>query len=342
MRSLEDIRKGELEYSVTYVPTLKISPAFIVAYSTKLESKPRRKTVYQNFYSSENSKKTYSGEMTPGSQKRLKEKCELLNAITPQKSYANSRTGTRTQFKLIFVTLTLAAPQKNTTDKEIKEFILKPFLRSMKKYGMKNYIWKAERQKNGNLHFHLFFDSFIYHTIIRKVWNQFQDKFHFIDDFEAKWEHRNPNSTDVEAIRDEKGVTQYMIKYMMKPKNEEEENSANDPAEIDIFGRLWDCSNRLKLKNDTADFATDQEFKELEQAVQAGDLAKVSLDFCTLYFYRGKRKDDYLPKSLTNRYKSFLSKVRNFVPPPEKQPKIRKLPEALKVGLFDTSAGWES
>lgn len=314
MATKAERRKAELEYSCTYIPTLKISPAFIVAYSTKVETKQRNKNVYWNFGTDDTKKKTYSGEMTEGSQKRLKEKCELLNAITTPKSYVNSRTGKRTSFKLIFVTLTLSAPQGKVTDKELKQFVLKPFIRTMKTKGMRNYIWKAERQKNGNLHFHLFMDSFIYHTVIRKVWNQYQEKFNFISQFEAKWGHRNPNSTDVEAIRDEKGVTNYMIKYMMKSPKEDKEEEEIGASEVDIFGRCWDCSERLKIKNNTAEFATDEEFDLINQAVESGHLVKHSMDFCTLFFYRGKRKEQYLPPTLMNRYKSYISKVRNFIP----------------------------
>jgi hypothetical protein len=60
-----------------------------------------------------------------------------------------------------------------------------------------------------------------------------------IDEFEKKFGHRNPNSTDVHAIWKVKNLVSYFIKYMSK-----------DAKGADVIkGKLWDCSANLKVKD---------------------------------------------------------------------------------------------
>lgn len=138
-----------------------------------------------------------------------------------------------------FVTLTLSYKQFHS-DNLIKRKLLTPFLQyAVKSWGVVNYVWRAEPQKNGNIHFHLLFDRFVDWMLIRDKWNALQNRLEYIDAFEQKHGHRNPNSTDVHALRKVKNVAAYICKYMSK------EDSCRK-----IEGRLWGCSSLLhKVKN---------------------------------------------------------------------------------------------
>ena len=53
-----------------------------------------------------------------------------------------------------FITLTLSDVQAHTDD-SIKEHMLQPFLYWLQRYYNCSYVWKAETQINGNIHFHI-------------------------------------------------------------------------------------------------------------------------------------------------------------------------------------------
>jgi len=79
---------------------------------------------------------------------------------TTGKQYTNGA-----KYKLTFITLTLPSKQAHT-DEEIKKVPFANFLQTLRrKYNMKYYIWKAEKQNNGNIHFHIITNSFIHHKI---------------------------------------------------------------------------------------------------------------------------------------------------------------------------------
>jgi hypothetical protein len=110
----------------------------------------------------------------------------------------------------------LPAPQFHS-DTEIKKKCLNQFLTELKtKHGLNHYCWKAELQCNGNIHFHIVADVFISHEVIRLVWNRCVNKLGYIDKFELKHNHRNPNSTDIEAVRNSKQIGKYISKYIGK------------------------------------------------------------------------------------------------------------------------------
>lgn len=78
-------------------------------------------------------------------------------------------------FKLAFLTLTLSDRQKHSDD-YIKEHMLQPFLYWLSRYYNCSYVWKAESQLNGNIHFHLTVDTFIPWKSVRAKWNKLLSK----------------------------------------------------------------------------------------------------------------------------------------------------------------------
>lgn len=140
----------------------------------------------------------------------------------------------RYSYKLAMITLTLASTQRET-DKQNKNYLLNHFLTIMRRsHGLKNYIWRAEKQKNGNIHYHIIVDKYFHHSIIKSEWNHVLLKSGYIGEFEKKHKHKNPNSTDVHALKNIKNVQAYLLKYMSKDENT-----------TDIEGRNWTCSHSI-------------------------------------------------------------------------------------------------
>lgn len=148
-----------------------------------------------------------------------------------------------------FVTLTLPAEQMHS-DKDLNKLALNPLIiKLQRKHGLKNYLWRAERQENGNLHYHLIADCYIHHTALRAAWNGILDGLGYIDKYRqnqqlfhakgftlridkvAKWPPEkqlkaynegtatnwsNPNSTDIHSLKKVKNTAAYIMKYVSK------------------------------------------------------------------------------------------------------------------------------
>ena len=158
-------------------------------------------------------------------------------------------------FRASFVTLTLPAQQAHT-DVELKK-CLDLFLQDIRRaYNVKNYVWRSELQNNGNIHFHLVFDVYIYHKIIRRYWlkalrhtgyvQAYQKKFFnmpfteykklrftpkAIQQYGAAILHKkvvkayaygkrtkwlSPNCTDVKSVHNVNQMSAYVSKYLAK------------------------------------------------------------------------------------------------------------------------------
>lgn len=166
----------------------------------------------------------------------------LVNAAAEKKVYHRAKDKWFT-FKVNFITLTLPDTSKPIKEHEFKTKLIHPFLQYMRKfYGLRNYIWKIEFQENGKLHIHFTTDTFIHLSVIRETWNRLLNNNGYLDDFEAKWGHRNPNSTDVHSVWKVRDLAAYLAKYLAK--NEQNTDKIN--------GRIWGCNHELSDKNKCA------------------------------------------------------------------------------------------
>jgi hypothetical protein len=124
----------------------------------------------------------------------------------------------RRKYKICHPIITLTLPYAQFhSDNEIKKEALNRFIELMKsKYDVRFYYWVAEKQLNGNLHFHILVDRFIDWQWIREAWNRRLEYLGYLDLFEQKNGHRNPNSTDVQIIRNLSKSSDYVTKYTSK------------------------------------------------------------------------------------------------------------------------------
>ena len=122
------------------------------------------------------------------------------------------------------------------SDNEIKRKCLTPFISTLqRKFDVWHYFWRAEPQKNGNIHFHLIVDSYIAHSRLRLEWNQCINKLEYVDRFAMKFGHNNPNSTDIHSFRKIHSPASYVIKYCCKSDGYRK-----------IEGRIHGCSDGLR------------------------------------------------------------------------------------------------
>lgn len=143
--------------------------------------------------------------------------------------------------KLKFVTLTFIS---QVNDEQAKK-ILNTYLTQIRKiYADFSYLWVAEKQKNGNLHYHLFTQKYLPVKRFNLLWVRCQFNagvgFHGITKFShyrkavERGSIKGLNPFDVQVIKDVHGAAAYVVKYVTK--NDTEMNTS-----------LWHCSRSVSI-----------------------------------------------------------------------------------------------
>lgn len=227
-------------------------------------------------------------------------------------------------FRQSFVTLTLPSKQVHS-DVEIKK-CLNHFLTNIRRaFKIENYVWKAELQKNENIHFHISFDKYIHYQAIRYYWLLAIKPLGYVEAYRAKFSKmslseystyrklpqssckdafmqgvrsswQSPNCVDVSAVTTASSVSNYLSKYFAK-----NDDSNIDSDRIKAFGKVWARStslSRLKYKNKFQ----WQEIKEfIRQLLAQNAVKKVVYDFSTVFYINFK--------ALKGVHKRFFEKI---------------------------------
>lgn len=229
------------------IPQISIHPDRINVYQT-IEYDgyaPNRRTFTKG---AKINKETF-GRLSIQSSRKLSKAADYLVFMASPKNVAGREKGKYYKFRLSFVTLTLSSRQVHP-DNIIKNLFLNQFLvEAKKRWKVNRYVWRAEKQLNGNIHFHILLDKFIPWSELRDVWNRIQNKLGYVDryrdtlrefhkngfrireDLLKNWplknqlrafeagtrsDWNNPNSTDIHSLKYVRNVKNYMVKYMTK------------------------------------------------------------------------------------------------------------------------------
>jgi len=256
-------KKREL---VQYMPALAIRPTYSVGYYVRADGLPpsRIKSAYTPI------KK--SGDLGKKGAKKIRNAVNWMLLFSHKKTVYSKKENKRFSFVLNFITLTLSEKQKHP-DTYITKHMLQPFLKWLGRNYAKMYIWKAETQANGNIHYHITTNTFIHWRSIRRKWNAIQSRHGYLKSWTEGNVRNDPNSTDVHSVKNEKETAKYMAKYMTK----------NDDSRRKVEGRIWGCSESLsniKLYITPHDYS----FEECAEFIEKISDMK-QLDFSTLYIH---------------------------------------------------------
>lgn len=296
------------KYFISY-PVLQVRTYGLLVYEKReWHYKPKKdrtplkpENPHSNKYTTDSTNNQYSGSLTPFAKRKLKRAIQLLVASSKDKEAPNFKTGKMFKFKVNFVTLTLPAPQDNVTDKDLKKYCLDNLIKRLRrKHKLNNYVWRAERQKNGNLHFHLISDTYIHYQSLRDNWNELLNKFGYIDKFEQKYGHRNPNSTDIHAVWKVKNLSQYFIKYMSK----------DNPEQDKIQGKLWDCSKALKTKKNCEMLMEGEVFDKWNEVTADPEVEVKNDTNFAIAFLRPDKFRMYITGTLADKWTEYLTAIR--------------------------------
>ena len=214
--------------------------------------------------------------------RKIIKNCRVL-AIASRRRIVRASSGKLISHINTFITLTLPAEQLET-DQFITKNILGLFLDKCRKLSLlNNYVWRAEKQLNGNIHYHIITDTYAYYNTFRRIWyitlrkfgylSRYQDKFKDMSFDEYKNQSFNKNASintvtsryargkrnswteppciDVEFIDSIEGVGRYISKYLSKTESEEDNI---------VRGRSWGASQSVSTS--VKSFTTDQKLNK--------------------------------------------------------------------------------
>jgi hypothetical protein len=283
------------------IPTVKIEPNgltitnsvytdrdLFVYHNNKIENlSSRDSSTYSNF--------------SLQSQQRLKRAFHLLIAISKEKEFYDRHRERSVKFLLTFTTLTLSANQGIHTDYDIKKQLLDNYLQNLRhSQHLNHYIWRAEPQRNGNLHFHITANQAFDYQYVRDTWNNAQKRLGFIDLFNEKHHHINPNSTDIHSVRKIEKAGAYIAKYVAK---------IRDDAR-DIKGKVWDCSQSLKPKAKCQIYCQGNDIDHLQQLEEKYSDRIYTADYFKFVPMTANELKFDLPDSWNRQYKEYLTSIK--------------------------------
>lgn len=245
----------------------------------------------------------YLGYVSDGVKKRMKKCITLLLQSTPYKYKTNPVTGRTMAHKVSFITLTTPTHEKSLDAKYCHKYLLEPFLRVLRrKHNLKSYIWKVELQSNGQVHYHITGDTVIHHRELRNIWNGLLDKSSMLQEFEQKYGHKDPNSTDIHNVQKVRNLEAYLVKYICK----EYQN------ETKLNAKIWDCSKNIK-ENDYFKFQLDtvshqiiRQLQETQQVITNYFEKAIFFDFKTNDYY------SFFKESIINDFFTYLKTIQSW------------------------------
>lgn len=269
---------------------------------------------------------THTGLLSRSARKALYRAANLLIEATPTRPVFNHIVNRKTTFKLSFLTLTLPFDICFHSEKMLHRRLLTPLIDWLKKYwGLLNYVWKVERTKRGRIHFHLMADCFCLHSELRRRWNKLILLLPEYTNYKVDHPNTNMPSTEITGVYDSSRASRYLAKYMGKlgsklsnslkvydELNQDPTQFATDST-IPIQGRVWGCSDNLKLAKAPTFNPNDKTFLQLAELHKSDPKAVLLLEYAIVLF----KPREFAMKSLDFfdrfQYREFL----NLVSPPD-------------------------
>jgi len=235
----------------------------------------------------------HQGIISTNAKRKMRNAILWLDASAKWKWCYSKQTGQWFRWRLNFIHLTLPA-QKGKSDQFIKKLLNRFFLYAYRKTGLRSYVWKAEPQERGEIHFHITSDCFIWKTTLQNIWNGCLRYYGMIDT------KANPPSTRVHPTHNIKLMTAYLIKYMTK----------NDNGRRTIQGRLWGCSRNLSQANNF-----HITFPEEQLSTEQNDLFQKSVrvdqyDWLTVYNLRPTYFENLPECEVLSKYREKIKSIQ--------------------------------
>lgn len=249
---------------------LRVNPCYSTIRRVWYNSTGRKKLININSIANLKNNST-NGKISHKSAKKIITRINWLHTVAKNKRSFNPKYKSNYWWKINMVTLTLPDKQQGS-DQAVKRKLLNTLLLTLKrKFSLLHYIWKAEKQGNGNIHFHIATDVFIPYQALRYEWNNICE----LNGYNIITKNgNNANSVDIHSMQKVKNAIAYMVKYFCKEEQEKEK----------VKGDIWNCSKSLSVLN-AVDIPIDYELnnKLIDESAGKNIYMKES-KWCTIIY----------------------------------------------------------
>ena len=198
---------------------LKCRPNTVIVHSGKNKSDcPWRKKP---------TRKPHNGKLSENARRKLKSAIRWLIAASPPKQCYEKKLHRTVEYRINLATFTFKHNMLN--DRKARLLLSKWLEMAKYRFSLEHYVWKAEPQKRGAIHFHLCSGIYMPYKELCYTWNRLLYK-HGIKQL-------NSNSTDIHACHSVDNIESYLTEYLM--------NEDKHKGRRKIKGRLWGASRKL-------------------------------------------------------------------------------------------------
>lgn len=335
------------------IPVMSIRDGYVLVYYEQLYARRWANSAHQRERIIQIKNQAYSGDVTAGARKRMAKAVTLMSQVVKPEWIDNPVSNRRYLHRFSFVTLTVSNDVLLTA-REGYDLLLQHFLQWLRRTkGVSLYVWKAEFQERGQLHYHLVFPNFIHYLEIRNKWNALQREAGLLDEYAMEHGHFNPNSTDIHETRDVKNMRAYIMKELGKaafvgklkataivdslikageiPASKRASFIDDYTGDLVMDGKVWGCSTCLGAAKYYSVALTDRHIAVLDELCACKQARRRSEDFYSMTFFkRGTSPpiltDDFdrigIPETLLNDFEKFdfMRHLDAIINPPKPEP----------------------
>ena len=246
-----------ISHNIAYFPCISVNPNYSTIYYVSEQARKHHNNSNSNFNLLSN--KTF-GFLSETSKKKIKKAINLLLYLSPYQYTGIVDKKINFRYKITFCTLTLPSQQKHS-DEEITQKCLHDFFNYLRKhYNLQHYVWKAEKQLNGNIHYHITFNIFIHYQDLRELWIKCIKPLGYIDAYQTNMKEFHKNGFNVRNdliekwnIFEQKSAYEYGIKTNWLSPNCTDIHSVINIKELAAYVSEYFTKNPLN-ENDTETF----------------------------------------------------------------------------------------
>jgi len=344
---------------IAIVPSYSLTPSSVVSFNAVyFRNNPNpdgsvdytRRPPKPNFQKSQDDtpkviRSFHNFKISDNAYRNLKRKVNWLYFLSRQQSITTYTGKKIFNFRIGFITLTLPSKQRHPSG-QITNEVLNPFLTELRKrLGMKNYVWRLEFQKNGNVHYHLVTDTYIDYLFLRKVWNRYCEKLGYVSEYSeamaklslldyhsqysasygsnfniskvrfAKGKRSawtEPNSVDVKSVIGEKQISSYISKYFAKDTTGKSICNDLDNAENSKSIRLWFCSRGLSKLKTVTGVVGDMFCNVIDLAKSIKSVRTFSAQYAFVYYLDFKKMSSFVRRTFSDILRNYAFSLGYF------------------------------
>lgn len=291
-------------------------------------------------------KSFHNFKISENAYRSLKRKINWLYYLSKKKDITTYSGKRIFSFRCAFITFTLPSSQKTNTGDVTKRLFNHLLTVLRDRYGLVNYVWRLEFQRNGNVHYHMVTDSYIDYHAVLKIWNKILNTEGYINEYAEKhmamslndyvsryskndkskfkilkkryfigkcegW--KNPNTVDVKSVISKSKIANYVSKYFGKADKSGCSSNPLDNEENSKSLRLWFCSRSLSKLKTISDYLQHVDFKPEALVRFCQKFRRVRLEYAVIYFFELKELTGFARSFLEKLYKTY-AKNQGYVP----------------------------